>query len=347
MSELNKISIYASDAISVKNEQDAHTTGYCYEDNAWADSSERRSGAVEGIAKSIDFNTALRQATVMSKVLAEMMVLRNGDSEAYLPMSTVGIGTDYPSNETDIDNHVENLSAILNKDNFLMNGEVTTNKIADNAVTTDKINKFSVNYGKLGNILTESGNASIEKKTNGLTLRLFQSGDIGKLNLEFSGNSVTNSENIKTKFSTSKNYLVGVANSSGYNVANVNTDITTENGSIYLSNGSIFANNGTIQANSFNALSDIRMKENIKHVEQNIINNIIENTDIFSFNYINNKDKVIGVMAQDLLTYNDSIKLVDEDKDGYYSIKESKLVYVLWKYIQELNERISKLEQAK
>ena len=90
------------------------------------------------------------------------------------------------------------------------------------------------------------------------------------------------------------------------------------------------------------------MKENIENVGHNQIKNIVEKVDVKTFNFKNLKDKTfIGVIAQDILNSNTVIgdSLVDKNEDGFLSIKESKLVYVLWDYIKQLEKRVSDLEE--
>lgn len=337
---LNKISIYASEA--EKDGQPSVGNGYYYEDDAWAELAERKQGAVAGTAKSIDYNTAIRQATVMSRVLAEMMVLRNGDSNAYPSMSTLGIGTNYATSEQNIENHAKNLSAILDKNNFLMKGEVTTDKINDKAVTLTKIADNTITQAQLGNIITASGTATTESTSNGMKIRLYQDNNKGGLKLEFTGNSATQADKLKINTSSDERYIVGSPSSSNYNSLTVDTGIKTRNG--YLYSSGLYAT-GVVHANSFNATSDERLKENIKMFDKNIANAIVNNVNVFSFNYKNRDEKTFGLIAQDLLPFNNIAKLVDKNDEGYYSIRESKLVYLLWSYVKELNKRIKELER--
>lgn len=342
MSDYNKISIYASNASVVTEEPSTHAIGYCYEDTTWGNNPDRSAGATEGIAKSIDYNTAIRQATVMSKVLAEMMVLRNTDSKAYALMETLGIGTSFSEKEDNLENHVLNLSNILNKANFLMAGEVTTSKIDKGAVTLEKIADNAITQAKLGNIITSSGGATTESTSNGMKIRLYQENDKGGLRVEFTGNSVTQADKLNITASTEERYLVGSPSSNNYNSLTVDTGIKTRSG--YLYSSGLYAT-GVVQANSFNATSDIRLKENIDILDSNLVKEIVDNTNTVTFNYKDHDEKTFGLIAQDLLKYNYEIKLVDEDENGYYSIRESKLVYLLWDYVKMLNKRIEELEK--
>ena len=79
--------------------------------------------------------------------------------------------------------------------------------------------------------------------------------------------------------------------------------------------------------------------------DENIAKSIVNNVNVFSFNYKDKDEKTFGLIAQDLLPFNNVAKLVDKNDEGYYSIRESKLVYLLWGYVKELNKRIEKLER--
>ena len=338
LNQYNGISIFAQGATESNIEQHDESIGYYYPDSTWKTLNDRTVGAREGIAYSIDYNTAIRQATVISSVLTEMMVLRNTDSNAYKYMAENGIGTKFDSSEGEgaegIENHVVNLAAILNKDNFLMKGEVTTDKINDSAVTRQKISAYSVDYSKLGNILTTSGNASISATSNGMTVSLTQNGNQGNLNISFTGNSVINANNVNISTSTSKLYLTGSTATSGYNPLRVNSSIYSQAGNLYLT--SCIAT-GYMQAQYFNATSDIRKKHDIKPLNEfEKIKNLIENTDIVSFKYNNSDETNVGIIAQDVDVDIDGFNLVSKDKDGYLMIKESKLIYLLWEYIKHL-----------
>jgi len=107
--------------------------------------------------------------------------------------------------------------------------------------------------------------------------------------------------------------------------------------------------NGSCNALYFNATSDERAKE---HINPYLINalEIIKNIEVKTFNYLDNKDKVIGIIAQDIQKYDsESFSFVANEKadgiDGnYMSIKESKLIYLLWKGIQEQQKEIEDLK---
>ena len=103
--------------------------------------------------------------------------------------------------------------------------------------------------------------------------------------------------------------------------------------------------NKSITAPFFNASSDRRLKTNINAVEDSVLP-LIVSTPVYTFNY--KKDPtipVIGIMAQDVLDKNiNNFNLVKKNGNGYYEIKESKMIYILWKAVQEQQKQIEALQ---
>jgi len=97
--------------------------------------------------------------------------------------------------------------------------------------------------------------------------------------------------------------------------------------------------NGYVEAQYFNATSDRRLKENIEEFQYN---KSILDLPVVEFNFKGNKEKHIGCIAQDLQELYPN--LVHEDKDGYLSIEENKLVYLLLEEVKKLREEINKLK---
>ena len=338
---VNGISIFAS---GTKHTYDPNWDGgYYYPDKTWEGLPEKTKGAVEGVASSIDYNTAIRQATTMAKVLAQVILDRNTESKSYSYAETVGIGTEYDASESSLDSHALNLSKVLNKTNFLMAGEVTTQKINDLAVTREKINNYAVDHTKLGNILNASGTATISKTTNGLTVKLDQNSNQGPLVLSFTGDSVTKADTEKISTSNSKLFLTGTTGQSGYNALYTHSSVYSQAGNLYATNTIA---SGYMQAQYFNATSDIRLKEKISpFVNIEDLNNFIENAQIVTFKYKGSDETCLGVIAQQIKQNIGEFETIKENESGYLLVKESKLVYALWKYVQILNERIKQLEK--
>lgn len=102
---------------------------------------------------------------------------------------------------------------------------------------------------------------------------------------------------------------------------------------------------GAVTAPYFNASSDRRLKTNINTIEDSVLP-LITSTPVYTFNY--KKDPatpVIGIMAQDVLDKNiNDFNLVKKSGNNYYEIKESKMIYILWKAVQEQQKQIEALQ---
>ena len=96
-----------------------------------------------------------------------------------------------------------------------------------------------------------------------------------------------------------------------------------------------------IQAKTFDAISDIRKKT---AVQDYVCKNSILDLPIKEFEFIDDKThtKHIGCIAQDLQEI--CPEIVHEDKDGYLSIEETKLVYLLLQEVKELKKEIKALK---
>lgn len=108
---------------------------------------------------------------------------------------------------------------------------------------------------------------------------------------------------------------------------------------------------GSITASNFTSTSDARLKNSIVDtlIDYNSILNNLEIKD-FYFNSDEKKEsKQIGLIAQDLeKIIPDDYKncFVKKDDQGYYSINETKLVYLALLKIKELEKRIKELEDT-
>lgn len=155
--------------------------------------------------------------------------------------------------------------------------------------------------------------------------------------IDGSGNITTNG-NI-----TSIGGSIKVTATSGTSLAEIDSDgnITSISGNISSTNGDITATNGVMTAQSFNALSDKRLKENIVEYSPN---KSILDLPIYSYNFISDekKTKKIGCLAQDLKEI--CPEIVKEDDNGYLSIEENKIVYLLLDEVKKLKKRVDELE---
>lgn len=113
------------------------------------------------------------------------------------------------------------------------------------------------------------------------------------------------------------------------------------------------ANNVKVQnkceALYFNAASDRRAKSNITPTQFSALN-IVNSLPTYTFNYNNKEEKTLGLIAQEAAEFNlDGFNMVDNleatGQDGdFMQMKESKLVYVLWKAVQELSAEVEELK---
>ena len=97
---------------------------------------------------------------------------------------------------------------------------------------------------------------------------------------------------------------------------------------------------GRITANRYNATSDRRLKENLREYEPK--KSILE-LPIYEYDYINGGKDAIGCMAQDLQEI--CPEIVSEGSDGYLSIEESKIVYLLLQEVKRLREEVEELKR--
>lgn len=99
----------------------------------------------------------------------------------------------------------------------------------------------------------------------------------------------------------------------------------------------------SVYATAFYATSDIRKKENIFEYHPN---GDILTLQIYKFDY---KDGTgtnqIGCMAQDLQQI--CPDLVEADEEGYLTIKENKIVYLLLERMKKMQKEIDALKESK
>ena len=127
-----------------------------------------------------------------------------------------------------------------------------------------------------------------------------------------------------------------------------NPTVVTEpsglNSNIFAGTRGIFSSGGicsgsVITASSFNAKSDVRLKENIK--EYNCKNSILD-LPVVEFDFKSNKTHHIGCIAQDLQKI--CPEIVHENNEGYLSIEEGKIVYLLLNEVKKLKQEIEELK---
>lgn len=225
------------------------------------------------------------------------------------------------------------------------------------------------NDGNLGYLLTTEGdeqiiNKDISLKSSYLKIKDSNDNDVFTLN----DNSLTSavpfefySTNLLFKDNSSSTLeKIKLDGSNG----NLKLSNQLEAKNIYLNNATAYNNevgvikttgNGFIQAPYFVATSDRRAKENIVSLPPLL--NYVRSIPVYSFNFRDNpSEPSIGIMAQDVESrFVGPFNLVQQpaDPSSYKAIRESKLVYILWKAVQDLADevdslkwRLSKLEQG-
>ena len=100
--------------------------------------------------------------------------------------------------------------------------------------------------------------------------------------------------------------------------------------------------NNKLHCGAFNATSDARLKTNLESYapQQSILD-----LPIYKFDFTTGAKNQIGCMAQDLQKI--CPEIVDLGEDGYLSIQESKIVYLLIDEIKKLKEEIILLKEKK
>lgn len=127
----------------------------------------------------------------------------------------------------------------------------------------------------------------------------------------------------------------------GYVTIGTSNNTTKEDYSLYIQN--------SCNALYFNATSDIRAKSNLQHASFKALN-IVKSLPVYTFNYKETGSPSIGLIAQDAakISFGSDFSLVNNEtasgeNGDYMTIKESKLIYILWKAIQEQQEQINYL----
>ena len=170
-------------------------------------------------------------------------------------------------------------------------------------------------------------------------------------------------------YGTTKTYLQAGSDATSITLTSTTVDTTTtsiithkakehnfKTGYVTIGNGG----NATKEANSlyiegscnalyFNATSDIRAKTEVQHASFKALN-IVKSLPVYTFNYKETDSPAIGLIAQDAakISFGSDFSLVNNEtasgeNGDYMTIKESKLIYVLWKAIQEQQEQINYL----
>lgn len=104
-----------------------------------------------------------------------------------------------------------------------------------------------------------------------------------------------------------------------------------------------------VHADFFNAISDRRSKKDITLLDQSLLK-VVNSVPVYSFKYNKDNKPSIGIMAQDLeeINLNGFNLVANKNATGegfdFMHIHENKLVYVLWKAVQELSQEVTDLK---
>lgn len=179
-------------------------------------------------------------------------------------------------------------------------------------------------------------NSQAELNLYGATKTYLQAGSDNNTSITLTSTTVdTTTTSIITYKAKEHNFKTG------YVTIGNGGNATKEDYSLYIQN--------SCNALYFNATSDIRAKTKVQHASFKAIN-IVKSLPVYTFNYKETGSPAIGLIAQDAakISFGSDFSLVNNEtasgeNGDYMTIKESKLIYVLWKAIQEQQEQINYL----
>lgn len=205
----------------------------------------------------------------------------------------------------------------------------------DGAVLINRVNNSPVWSGKLR---YDSAN-NIWRYDSSINL-----GGKGLENVIIYANSITSAGNIECQNTLATNIIKANLDASGITVVD---SANTKMFKFSITDG-FFHAKGDIVSYSTSIASDIRIKENIKSIEDN---NIIDQFNVVEFNYIGNSKKHYGLIAQEvekidknLVNTSDS-NLFDEEIEDFKSINYNEIIALLIKQNQTLSKRVDELEK--
>ena len=116
---------------------------------------------------------------------------------------------------------------------------------------------------------------------------------------------------------------------------------STSSAPVYTTQVYLNPKNGELSAASFYATSDKRLKENIKEY---IPQKSILDLPIVEFDFKESGCHTIGCLAQDLQEI--CPEIVNTDSNGYLSINESKIIYLLLDEVKKLRKEVDMLKEG-
>lgn len=92
--------------------------------------------------------------------------------------------------------------------------------------------------------------------------------------------------------------------------------------------------------------SDERLKENIEPAPLDKLAELVQNLNVYTYNYIGSDEENVGVIAQELAECSPDLEkyYIRTGEDGYLSVKTTDLVFALVAAVQALQQRVSELE---
>ncbi len=167
--------------------------------------------------------------------------------------------------------------------------------------------------------------------------RNFVINDLNENNLVKIGLNEINISNI-SNINDGNFYLTGITNDNNI----------TKNNELYFNVSEKRLYSSSVSATTFYATSDKRLKENIKKSTLNCTS-LINKLNIKEYNFKDdaNKQKNVGIIAQDLLEIlPDDLKgfYLSQNSEGFYSVNDSKFVYILAGAFQEEHKKRLELE---
>ena len=249
----------------------------------------------------------------------------------------------------------DNLDSKAVKSENIDDEAVKTINIDDQAVTTAKLGTASVTLEKVDatdELSRGLGSKFVTRDTNqtirGTKLFILDGVSLNdpKTAINYSGITVSANQSIATHYSDSaitrsngdSHYTIDLPTKAGTLALTSDTVNMSGNQTGIAGNKSFTGNlstTGNITANAFYATSDRRLKENI--VDYKPAKSILD-IPVKEYNFIGDDKKHIGFIAQDLQKV--FPELVTERTDGYLSIEESKLIYLLIDEVKKLKEKV-------
>ena len=194
-------------------------------------------------------------------------------------------------------------------------------------------------YGRLllkKPVLKGTGSAMLASSAPSTGKYLYINGD-NKYYLYYSATGefgISNAASPYTSFTVSNAHDVSATSFPSRAASNATAFKTTD--------GNFVTTNGQMTAQSFNATSDRRLKENIVDY---ICEKSILDLPVKKFDFIEGSRNQIGCIAQDLQEI--CPEIVHEGDDGYLSIQESKIVYLLLDEVKRLRKEVDELKGGK